>query len=451
MKKILIANRGEIALRIIKTCKKMGIETVVIFSDADADLPFVKEADYAFRIGEAAVSKSYLLKDEILNIAVREQVDGIHPGYGFLSENTEFAQAAEEKGIKFIGPSSETMALMGDKVAARKTMKEAFVPVVPGSVTGLSTIEEACSFAAEIGYPVMLKASGGGGGIGMQRCDNEAALMKCFASTKTRAKAYFGNDEVFIEKFIADARHIEIQLFGDHHGNVVHMFERDCSVQRRNQKVVEESPSPHLSGETRAKMCEAAVAAAKHVGYINAGTIEFIVDDKENFYFLEMNTRLQVEHRVTEGVTGLDLVELQIRTAAGAELPFSQDEISKKGHSIQFRLYAEDPVKFIPSPGLIKAFTFNETDGVIMDCAYAEGNTVTPYYDPLVAKIIVNGESREETIEKARTFLNEMKIEGIKTNLPLFINILSNEQFNQEDTAHLFCKQRFSLNLEPVK
>lgn len=443
MKKILIANRGEIALRIIKTCKQMGIETVVIYSDADFNLPFVKEADYAFRIGEAPVAKSYLLKDEILKIAIEQKADAIHPGYGFLSENTDFAKAVEENGIAFIGPKAETMALMSDKVAARKTMKEAGVPVVPGSVTGLETAEEACSFAAEVGYPVMLKASGGGGGIGMHRCDDEAALMKFFASTKTRAKTYFGNDEVFIEKFIADARHIEIQLFGDQHGNIVHMYERDCSVQRRNQKVVEESPSPLLSEETRTKMCEAAIDAAKYVGYINAGTIEFIVDDQERFYFLEMNTRLQVEHRVTEGVTGLDLVKLQILAAAGEPLPFSQSEINKQGHSIQFRLYAEDPVKFIPSPGLIKAFTFEETDGVIVDCAYEEGNTVTPFYDPLVAKIIVNGENRQKTIEKAYEFLNKVKIEGIKTNLPLFIAILQNDEFNQGTYCTSFLQKVF--------
>ncbi|MGD6793605.1 acetyl-CoA carboxylase biotin carboxylase subunit [Metabacillus indicus] len=430
MKKILIANRGEIALRIMKTCQKMGVETVAVYSDADEGLPFVKAADYAFRIGEAPVAKSYLLKDDILNIAVREKVDAIHPGYGFLSENTEFAQAAEAKGIKFIGPKSETLAIMGDKVAARKTMKEAGVPVVPGS-SGLADMDEACAYASEIGYPVMLKASGGGGGIGMQRCDDEAALKKSFASVKTRAKAYFGNDDVFIEKFISEARHIEIQLFGDEFGNVVHMFERDCSVQRRNQKVVEESPSPHLSEATREKMCAAAVAAAIHAGYINAGTIEFIVDEEENFYFLEMNTRLQVEHRVTEGITGLDLVEWQIRTAAGEKLPFMQPEITKEGHSIQFRLYAEDPVKFIPSPGLIKAFTFEEMDGVIVDCAYAEGDTVTPFYDPLVAKIIVTGENRPDALAKAEAFLNGVKIEGIKTNLPLFLTILSNSQFKK--------------------
>ncbi|MEH7386837.1 biotin carboxylase N-terminal domain-containing protein, partial [Bacillus sp. JJ1521] len=312
MKKVLIANRGEIASRIIKTYLKMGIETVAIYSDADQELPFVKNATVAHRIGEPPVMKSYLQMDKIIEIAEREQVDAIHPGYGFLSENAIFAKSVANKGIVFIGPTPQVITLMGDKVKARQTMIDAGVPVVPGSDKGIQTIEEALDLAKKFGYPVMLKASGGGGGIGMVCCHSENDLQKAFQTTKTRAKTYFGNDEMFIEKFIPNARHIEVQIFGDHHGNIVHLFERDCSIQRRNQKVIEETPSPFLSKETREKICHAAKKAAEYVDYTNAGTIEFIVDEQENFYFLEMNTRLQVEHAITEMITNLDLVEWQL-------------------------------------------------------------------------------------------------------------------------------------------
>ncbi|MDP4172057.1 MAG: biotin carboxylase N-terminal domain-containing protein, partial [Bacillota bacterium] len=299
MQKILIANRGEIALRIIKTCREMGIETVAVYSDADKDMPFVKAATKAIRIGEAPVNKSYLLTEAIIEAARSEKVDAIHPGYGFLSENAVFAEMVEREGIKFIGPTAKTIEMMGDKIVSRQTMEKAGVPVVPGSGTGLQSMEEAIHLADSIGYPVMLKASSGGGGIGMVRCENEQALVKAFDSTKARAKAYFGSDAVFLEKFISDSRHVEVQIFGDVHGNLVHLFERDCSIQRRHQKVVEETPSPFLSENAKVKMYETALLAANAVGYINAGTIEFIVDEHENFYFLEMNTRLQVEHPVT--------------------------------------------------------------------------------------------------------------------------------------------------------
>ncbi|MFY4773763.1 acetyl-CoA carboxylase biotin carboxylase subunit [Metabacillus sp. RGM 3146] len=429
MKKILIANRGEIALRIIKTCKQMGIETIAIYSDADQELPYVKEATFSFRIGEAPVLKSYLKTDAILELAVKEKADAIHPGYGFLSENAAFAAAVREKGISFIGPSAEVLSIMGDKVKARQTMKEAGVSTIPGSEAGIDSLEEAFTLANEIGYPVMLKASGGGGGIGMHLCESEAELAKVFQSTKTRAKTYFGNEEVFIEKYVANARHVEIQIFGDSHGNAVHLFERDCSVQRRNQKVIEESPSPFISERTRQLMCEAAVQAAKHVKYENAGTLEFIVDENEKFYFLEMNTRLQVEHRVSEFITGLDFVKWQIIAADGKQLPLLQNDIQQNGHSVEFRLYAEDPVKFLPSPGKLNAFTYPDMPGVLIDLAYEPGNTVSPFYDPLVAKIIVHAETRELALSKALYFLEETSIEGIKTNLPLFINILKDQSF----------------------
>ncbi|RBP95132.1 acetyl-CoA carboxylase biotin carboxylase subunit [Cytobacillus firmus] len=447
MRKVLIANRGEIALRIIKTCRKMEIETVAIYSDADKDLPFVKEATYAFRIGEPPVNKSYLKSEAILEIAKRENVDGIHPGYGFLSENSVFARAVIDAGMAFIGPDPETIELMGDKIVSRNTMKEAGVPIVPGSGEGTSTIEEACRLADSMGYPVMLKASGGGGGIGMVRCENEQALAKSFDSTKARAKAYFGSDEVFVEKYIENARHVEIQVFGDHHGNIVHLFERDCSIQRRHQKVVEESPSPFLSEQTKQKMYDTALTAAKAVNYKNAGTIEFIVDEQENFYFLEMNTRLQVEHPVTEQVTGLDLVEWQLLAARGEKLPLQQNSIKQVGHSIEFRLYAEDPVSFMPSPGKLSKFEWTDAPGIRVDYGYASNTAVSPFYDPMIAKCIIFGQSRDEAIENALQFFDGLGIEGIKTNAPLFKGILKDEDFRKGNYSTSFLAQKaFAVN-----
>lgn len=446
MQKILIANRGEIALRIIKTCKELDIETVAIYSDADCEMPFVKEATKAVRIGEAPVNKSYLQVDLILEIAKQEKVDAIHPGYGFLSENATFAMRVEEEGICFIGPSPKIIELMGDKIVSRTTMKNAGVPVVPGSSIGIVNEEEASELAKTIGYPVMLKASGGGGGIGMIRCEDEQALVKSFASTKARAKAYFGSDEVFIEKCIENARHIEVQIFGDQYGNIVHMYERDCSVQRRNQKVIEESPSPFLSEATKEKMFSTAVLAAKSVNYVNAGTIEFIVDEQENYYFLEMNTRLQVEHPVTEMITGLDLVEWQIKVARGERLPLLQPEIKRKGHAIEYRLYAEDPVTFLPSPGKITSLVW--PNDVRIDSGYESGHTVTPFYDPMIAKCIISAESREEALLKSQEFFEDFSIEGIKTNAPLFLGILKDEDFNKGNytTAYLTTKKIVTSN-----
>jgi len=430
LKKVLIANRGEIASRIIKTCHELGIETVAIYSDADQELPFVKNATVAHRIGEPQVSKSYLQMEKVIEIAEQEEVDAIHPGYGFLSENPQFAQAVTDKGIVFIGPPPSIISLMGDKVKARQTMIKAGVPVVPGSEEGIHTIEEACTLATSYGYPVMLKASGGGGGIGMVCCHSEDELQKAFQTTKLRAKSYFGNDKVFIEKFIPNARHIEVQVFGDHHGNIVHLFERDCSIQRRNQKVVEETPSPFLSSVTREKICQTAKKAAEYVGYTNAGTIEFIVDEEENFYFLEMNTRLQVEHGITEMITDVDLVEWQLLVARGEKLPMTQSEINSFGHSIEFRLYAEDPIRFFPSPGKIEEFRLpSNIQNVRIDNGYEVGSIVTPFYDPMLAKIIVKGNTRQDAIQTAKNYLNEIVIKGIKTNIPLFIQIINEESF----------------------
>ncbi|WP_442599395.1 acetyl-CoA carboxylase biotin carboxylase subunit [Neobacillus sp. D3-1R] len=447
MQKILIANRGEIALRIIKTCKEMGIETIAVYSDADVDMPFVKEATKAIRIGEPPVSKSYLLANVILEIAKQEGVDAIHPGYGFLSENAAFAKQVEAEGIIFIGPSAEIIELMGDKIISRKTMSKAGVPVVPGSSIGVVNEDEACELAKKIGFPVMLKASGGGGGIGMVRCEDEQALVKSFASTKARAKSYFGSDEVFVEKCIENARHIEVQVFGDQFGNIVHLFERDCSVQRRNQKVIEESPSPYLSDETRGKMYETAILAAKSVNYVNAGTIEFIVDEQENFYFLEMNTRLQVEHPVTEKITGQDLVKWQILIARGERLPLLQSEITQKGHAIEFRLYAEDPVTFLPSPGKIVKLEWPTLDGSRVDYGYESGHTVSPFYDPMIAKCIFYAENRSEVLDLAENFFVEFEVEGIKTNAPLFLNVLKNEEFLTGNyTTAILTKKDIQIN-----
>ncbi|MCZ2257124.1 acetyl-CoA carboxylase biotin carboxylase subunit [Sporosarcina sp. G11-34] len=430
MKRILIANRGEIASRVINTCKRLGIETIAVYSEADADMPFVEAADKAFLIGPPPVQQSYLKGKEILAIAVREGVDGIHPGYGLLSENADFAELVQEAGIKYIGPDAETIAKMGDKIVSRRTMEAASVPVVPGTDDGIGTLEEAILVATDIGYPIMLKASAGGGGVGMVRCESEQALSQQFETVKNRAKMYFGNDNVFIEKFITNARHIEVQVFGDDHGNIVHLFERNCSVQRRNQKVIEESPSPMLPESTRERLYKAAVDAAKAVNYKNAGTVEFIVDENDDIYFLEMNTRLQVEHPVTEEVTGYDLVEWQIEVAKGNELPeTNQENIKVDGHALEFRVYAEDPNTFMPSPGTITKLDFGEATGVRIDSGYAENGKVTPFYDPLISKVIVHADTRGEAIEKAKEFFTTIEIEGLKTNIPLFTEVLNEEKF----------------------
>ena len=431
MKKVLIANRGEIARRIIKTCKRLNMETVAIFSEADRDLPYVKEADYAFLIGPSQVQQSYLKADDIIALAKREKVDAIHPGYGFLSENAEFARRVEAEGIIFIGPKPETMEKMGDKIGARTTMINANVPVVPGTEEGLPSVEDAIAAADTIGYPIMLKASAGGGGIGMIRCDDEATLLKHFESIKTRAKSYFGSDVVFLEKFIDSSRHIEVQIFGDSHGNIVHLFERNCSVQRRNQKVIEEAPSPNFPQEAREKLWEAAVNAAKAVNYVNAGTVEFIVDHNHQFYFLEMNTRLQVEHPITEAITGFDLVEWQLKVAAGEELPVKdQSAITSNGHALEFRIYAEDPKTFFPSPGTIISQNWETKENIRIDAGYGEGDKVTPFYDPMISKVIVHAENRKLAIESAQKVFSSAKIEGVKTNIPLFHQFLEDESFN---------------------
>lgn len=431
LKKVLIANRGEIACRVVRACQKLNMKTVAVYSEADKDAMHVQMADEAYLIGPPPVQQSYLQIEKIIQVAKDVKVDAIHPGYGLLSENTKFAKECQKEGIVFIGPSPEVIETMGDKVAARQTMKEAGLPVIPGMENGTEDVETLVRQAETIGYPVMLKAAAGGGGIGMERAANEAELRKVFEGNKKRAESFFGNGTLYLEKLIENARHIEIQILADEYGNVVHLGERDCSVQRRNQKVIEESPSPFMSEATRQKMGEAAVQAAKHMGYTNAGTMEFLVDPDENFYFLEMNTRLQVEHPVTEEVTGVDIVEWQLRIASGERIPFSQDDIAMSGHALEARIYAEDPNTFFPSPGTISALSVPEGEGLRHECGVTSGSTVTPYYDPMIAKFIVSKATRKETIAAMKTALREYRVEGIKTNIPMLLDVLSHDQFQQ--------------------
>ncbi|MDV7765490.1 acetyl-CoA carboxylase biotin carboxylase subunit [Peribacillus simplex] len=435
IRKILIANRGEIASRIIRTCKKLGILTVAVHSEADSDSPFVELADEAYLLGGPRVQESYLNVNKILEIAKETGVEAIHPGYGFLSENADFARSCEEAGLIFIGPKPEVIQQMGNKVEARKKMEQAGLPLVPGFSRPLIDSAEAAAVAERIGYPVMLKAAAGGGGIGMQAVANEEELYKAFEGNQKRAQLFFGNGDMFIEKLIEKPRHIEIQVLADSFGNAVYLWERECSVQRRHQKVVEEAPSSFLDEETRNRMGMAAVKAVKSIGYSNAGTLEFLVDADKNFYFLEMNTRLQVEHPVTEEITGLDLVEQQIKIASGNKLEFTQSEIKKDGHSIEVRIYAEDPKTFYPAPGRITSMELPEGEGIRHELAVHGTSVVSHFYDPMIAKLVVSGDSRNKTIKRLIEALANYKIEGIKTNLPLLMEIISHEAFSQGDTT----------------
>ncbi|MEC0298455.1 acetyl-CoA carboxylase biotin carboxylase subunit [Peribacillus frigoritolerans] len=435
IRKILIANRGEIAARIIRTCKKLGILTVAVHSEADSDSPFVGLADEAYLLGGPRVQESYLNVNKILEIAKETGAEAIHPGYGFLSENADFARSCEEAGLIFIGPKPEIIQQMGNKVEARKKMEQAGLPLVPGFSRPLIDSAEAAAVAEKIGYPVMLKAAAGGGGIGMQAVANEDELTKAFEGNQKRAQLFFGNGDMFIEKLIEKPRHIEIQVLADSFGNAVYLWERECSVQRRHQKVVEEAPSSFLDDETRNRMGMAAVKAVKSIGYSNAGTLEFLVDADKNFYFLEMNTRLQVEHPVTEEITGLDLVEQQIKIASGNKLDFTQSEIKQEGHSIEVRIYAEDPKTFYPAPGRITTMELPEGEGIRHELAVHGTSVVSHFYDPMIAKLVVSGDSRDKAIERLSEALASYKIEGIKTNLPLLMEIISHEAFSKGDTT----------------
>lgn len=443
-KKVLIANRGEIARRVIRTCKRLGIQTVAVYSEADTMAPFVEEADEAVCIGPAQAKKSYLNIEKVIEAAKQTGADGVHPGYGFLSENADFAHRLEQEGITFIGPDAKIIELMGSKIESRRQMKNAGVPVVPGWDGSLESVEEALELADQIGYPLMLKASAGGGGIGMTLVQNSDELKNAFATTKQRAASAFGDGTLFLEKFITNPRHIEVQVAGDHQGNVIHLFERECSVQRRNQKVVEESPSPFLDEETRQQLLETAVRGVKQIGYTTVGTMEFIFDDQKNFYFLEMNTRLQVEHPVTEEITGIDLVELQLQLASKQPLPFKQEDVERTGHSIECRLYAEDPKTFFPSPGTV---TRMELPGEVrLDFAIKEGNHVTPFYDPMIGKIIVHAQTRKEAIEKMNQVLEHIQVEGITTNKTLLQMILQNDDFQRGEYTTRFLDKLLMVN-----
>ena len=434
IKKVLIANRGEIAVRIIRACKELGIETVAVYSQADKDALHVRLADEAYCIGPTASKDSYLNYTNVMSIATLTGVDAIHPGYGFLAENADFAEICRECNIAFIGPSPEAISKMGTKDVARATMKKAGVPIVPGSDGIIQNADEAIAIAKKIGYPVIIKATAGGGGKGIRVAYNDEELVKGIAITQQEAETAFGNPGVYIEKYIEDFRHVEFQVLADNYGNAIHLGERDCSIQRRLQKLVEETPSPALDEEKRKEMGEAAVRAAKAVNYSGAGTIEFIYDRDGNFYFMEMNTRIQVEHPVTEMVTGVDLIKQQILIAAGAKLSLKQEDISWNGWSIECRINAEDPdKKFLPSPGKVEMYLPPGGFGVRVDSAVYPGYEISPFYDSMVAKLITHGSTREEAIAKMKRALEEFVIEGVKTTIPFHIKLLSHEKFIEGD------------------
>jgi acetyl-CoA carboxylase biotin carboxylase subunit len=428
-KKILIANRGEIALRIISACRELDIKTVAIYSEADRDALHVRYADEDVCVGPYPSAASYLNISAIVSAAEITEADAIHPGYGFLSENAYFAEILHDCHIAFIGPSPEAMRKMGDKSLARRTVAGAGVPTVPGSPGPLESVDEALAFARKAGYPVILKASSGGGGRGMRVARDERELSGAYETARAEAEKAFGSSEVYLEKYLDAPRHIEFQIFGDLHGNVQHLGERECSIQRRHQKLIEEAPSPVLTRELRREMGNAAIAAAKAVHYTNAGTIEFLLDSQDRFYFMEMNTRLQVEHPVTEEVTGLDIVKEQIAVAAGKPLSFAGRELAPRGHAIEFRVNAEDPVSFAPSPGKITAFHPPGGIGVRVDTAAYQGYVISSHYDSLIAKLIVNGRDRTEAISRARRALDFFVIEGIKTSIPMHRRILDDPDF----------------------
>jgi acetyl-CoA carboxylase biotin carboxylase subunit len=429
--KILIANRGEIALRIIRACKELGIKTVAVHSDVDSQSLHVKLADESICIGPAPSIKSYLNMKAIISAAEVTDADAIHPGYGFLSENAEFAEICGNCGLTFIGPTPENMRLMGDKISARQTVTAVGVPILPGTKEGVKTAEEAKKIAAKIGYPVIIKATAGGGGRGMKVVHSPASLPNAFAAARSEAQAGFGNPEVYIEKFCERPRHVEIQIMADKHGNVIHLGERDCSIQRRHQKLIEEAPCPVLSPELRQRMGDCAVAAAKSVGYTSVGTMEFLLDQDNNFYFMEMNTRVQVEHPVTEMITGIDIIKEQIRSAAGLPLRFKQSDIKINGHAIECRINAEHPFKFTPSPGKINGYHTPGGLGVRVDSAVYDQYTVLPHYDSMIAKLIVHAETREEAINRMARALDEYIIEGIKTTIAFHKKIMDNKDFKE--------------------
>ena len=449
-KKILIANRGEIAIRITRACREMGIGSVAVFSDADRESLHVFLADQAYNIGPAPSKESYLNFRKIIQVALESGADAIHPGYGFLSENTTFAKACKEAGITFIGPTPENIDAMGDKLSAKALMKAAKVPIVPGSDGGVESAEEAKKIAEKIGLPIIIKATAGGGGKGMRVVKKFEEIESAFKACQSEGLNYFANPTVYIEKFVNDPKHIEIQVFGDTHGNVVHLFERECSVQRRHQKIIEEAPSPSVPPDVRIKMGEASVRAAKQIGYVGAGTIEFIFDNQtKEFYFMEMNTRLQVEHPITELTTNIDLVKEQISVAAGNPLSFKQSDVKQKGHAIECRICAEDPITYKPSPGKIRACRHPQGPFLRVDSYAYPGYEVPIYYDPMIAKVITWGENREEAISRMQRALTEFILTGIKTNIPLHKTVLDHEKFRDGSYTTQFIEKNFEV-IEPL-
>ncbi|MHC5267642.1 acetyl-CoA carboxylase biotin carboxylase subunit [Enterococcus sp. LJL98] len=449
--KILIANRGEIAVRIIRACRELGVQTVAVYSEADKDALHTELADEAICIGPAKAADSYLDVQQILSAAIVTNAQAIHPGFGFLSENSRFASMCEECNLVFIGPKSQTIDEMGNKINARRLMIEAGVPVIPGSDGALSTVEEALAIAEKIGYPVMLKAAAGGGGKGIRKVNNKEELPQHFASAQQEAKAAFGNDEMYIEKIIYPARHIEVQILGDHFGNVIHLGERDCSLQRNNQKVLEEAPSVAIDEEKRSAIGAAAVRAAKAVQYQNAGTIEFLMDEAGAFYFMEMNTRIQVEHPITEMVTGIDLVKKQLEIASGEPLELTQADVHFTGHAIECRINAENPAfHFAPSPGKIKnLFLPGGGMGLRVDSAMYSGYTIPPFYDSMIAKVIVHGETRFEALMKMQRALGEFVTEGVTTNVEFQMDLISHPKVVAGDYTTAFLQEEFLPNWIP--
>lgn len=449
--KILIANRGEIALRIIRACRELGISSVAIYSEADREAPHVWAADEAFCVGPGPSSRSYLNIPNIISGAVLAGVDAIHPGYGYLSERAHFAEICETHGLKFIGPSVRAIELMGDKVAAKKSMTEAGVPVIPGSLDPVEDEREAVELCAEIGYPVMIKAAAGGGGKGMRIASDEDELRRVIETARSEAQAAFGDSHVYIERMIKNPRHIEIQLLGDESGNIIHLGERECSLQRRHQKILEEAPSPIIDEKLRQAMGEAAVRGAKAVGYTGAGTVEFLLDQTDEFFFLEMNTRIQVEHPVTEWVTGIDIVKEQIKIAAGETLKITQNDVKINGHSIECRINAENPEKgFLPSPGTIDYYHAPGGFGVRVDSGVTGGSVVSPYYDPMLAKVVVHGADRDEAINRMIAALEEFRIEGIDTNIPFHLRLLRHPEFRAGNVSTDFIEQRLLMEEPPA-
>lgn len=446
LKKVLIANRGEIAVRIIRTCREMGIPTVAVYSEADKDSLHAKLADEAICIGPAPSQKSYLNMKNILEAAVLTGSDGIHPGFGFLAENAKFAKMCEESNIKFIGPKYNVIELMGNKSNSKDLMRANGVPVIPGSNGSIKSIKEAMEIAKKIGYPIMIKAAAGGGGKGIRLVKSEAELDESYNIVKQEAKVSFNDDEIYIEKFIEEPHHVEIQVLADEYGNSVHLGERDCSIQRKNQKILEESPSPIIDEKLRDEMGKAALKAVKAAKYSNAGTIEFLVDKYGKFYFMEMNTRIQVEHPVTEWVTGLDIVKEQIKIASGEKLSFKQKDIEFKGHSIECRVNAENPDKnFMPCPGEIKDLNLPGGNGVRIDTAVYTGYKIPPTYDSMIAKVIVHGKTRAESIAKLKSAIAELVVDGITTNADFILKILDNENFKKNNYDTSFIEKEFNF------